>query len=153
MATLALLGDALEGGAVSGQSRKPLRARGEVLYNGIICYRFIAEFDVKARIKLALAGGSVRMEPLASTSMDDEVVCETGYIHLLEEPKHGPGIVKPGSGRHNANFWSFSRQASIRVTVPHEQQQRGFEKRQALRAATENEKKNRKRKKKKPKKT
>lgn len=119
MSDLTQTGQAIEGDAVEGQSRHPLKARGLAIHNGVRCFRFVASFDVKARIAKALSAGSTRLEPTASTSLSDEVICDKAVIHSLKQ-RHSSSVSK-GSATHQANHWHFPQQSSVRIDMPHQE--------------------------------
>lgn len=118
MADLTGAGQAIEGKGLSGQSRNPLISRGLVVYNGIRCFRFVAAFDVRATPKAPPEPAPApRLEPTASVSPADTVVCEKAIIHSLKHKRSDN--VAPGSGTHQSNFWSFASQASARIEYAH----------------------------------
>lgn len=118
MATLTANGEGIEGDSVVGQSRKPTIARGLVKLNGQTCYRFVADFDVKARITNVLTAIN-RLEPIASTLPSDEVICAKANIHSVKNKVTSE--VDKGSHSHQTNVWRFPNQTSVIVTASHQE--------------------------------
>lgn len=131
--TLSVGGDSIEGEKVAGQSRHPLpHARGLTKVNGVVCYQFDADFDVRARVVEPPDPEAVRLNPAASTSPADEVVCARAIIHSIKN--RFTQSVEHGSATHKTNQWRFPRQCLVTVDRVHEEIARAQEKR-ALSAA------------------
>lgn len=117
MTSLVRPGEAIEGGSLSGSARKVPINRGRVEYRGQRCFRYIADFDVRARVERALAGDAERLEPTAATSVGDELICSKAIIHTMDKrPSHS---LQHRTSTHKANFITFSRQTAARVETAH----------------------------------
>ena len=115
------LGDAIEGLAIQGQSRKPLdiKNRGLVKYGGKLCYRFVARFDVRAHVHKPLPpdfATDERLNPEARTG-EEELLAEKAIIHSIK-PKYSSDVAS-GSHTHKTNHWRFPQQATVEVDVCH----------------------------------
>lgn len=119
MSDLTRPGDALEGDSLEGQSRDPIIPRGLMRVNGLKCYKFSSSFDVKSKIKCALSSGAVRLDPNASVSCADQLLCERATILSLK--MRYSKSVSTGSATHKANFWAFPQQAIARIDMAHQQ--------------------------------
>jgi len=121
------INSAIEGQSVLGHSRDPLINRGLKRYNNKDCYRFVAAFDVKAKVKDLLREIAMRIEPESFLDIGDEVICEKAFIHSLKN-KYSSEI-KPASATHKATLWIFPHQTAVKVSIPHEEIRRAIAKR------------------------
>lgn len=109
--------EAIEGDKVSGDSRDPLIPRGLVNHNGHRCNRFVAKFNVKA--KVTSPAEVALLEPNANLSMGDSIKCDKATIHSMTR-KYRADVVH-GSASHKTNAWSFSDRTSARIESPHQE--------------------------------
>lgn len=114
-----MLGDAIEGASASGSSRNPLNNRGMVKLGGARCVCFVASFDVAATIDTPLEDSASRLMPLAFTDLDRELRCDKALIHSMD--KKPSASVSSRSGRHKANFWTFTKQTAIQIDKAHQE--------------------------------
>lgn len=115
-------GEAIEGIRIKGHSRDPLRMLGArpVEMNGIRCYRFVADFDAVARIDKELPAGTPKIIPSSLVSEGDNVLCQKAIIYATKRRYKSEGV-KPTTGRHKANHWTFSFQTAVQIEFGHEQ--------------------------------
>lgn len=119
MSDLVQVGQGIEGDSIEGQSRKPLINRGLTKHNGIQCHRFEANFDVKAKIEQTLSSDGKRIDPHASTSLNDQVICDKAFIHS-KKAKYSKDLTT-GSATHKTNTWRFPQQTSVAITHAHQE--------------------------------
>src|SRR5512140_1215216 len=98
MPELVQVDQSIEGDAIEGQSRDPLKNRGWMRVNGQRCSTFVATFDVRGEVTRPLAPDAQRIEPDAVTSPGNKVICEKALIHSVKE-KHRTSVAK-GSASH-----------------------------------------------------
>lgn len=115
MGTLVEVGQAIEGLAVAGQSRHPLRPLSRRLISKYQCRRYRAEHDVSAWITLET--DEAQLEPGASISLEDRICCEKALISTTAK-KPSERVTK-GSGKHQTNQWSFNQRTAVRVLHSH----------------------------------
>jgi hypothetical protein len=89
-------------------------------YNAERYHRFKLSFDVRVKIVEVLPGDSKKIEPQASLSLEDELICQTAVLHSVKSKITGDTI-KPGSGTHQAKFWRFPQQTAVRITIAHQE--------------------------------
>lgn len=111
-------GQAIEGLAVSGQSRRPLDARGLIMYNRKRCYLFVASFDVRVNVDKPVPKES-RWFPETSTSINtsDRIICEKANIYSTKQ-RFNTEVAK-GSSTHNSNLWKFPQHTAVLVDKVH----------------------------------
>lgn len=120
MSDLVNVGQSIEGASIAGQSRKPLFTTGMTKRNGIVCYHFVAKFDVRAHVKSPLSADAKRLDPEASSSLDDEIICAKANIYTLS--KHRPDQkVARGSSTHQTNHWTLPKQSTVRIEFSHQE--------------------------------
>ena len=113
------IGDAIEGAKAKGSSREPLKNRGLVKCCGLRCSFFVASFDVEAQLQEPLAAEAVRINPDAFTDLAREIRCDKALIHSLDgRPNLSVGA---RTGRHQASFWNFGKQTSIKIDRAHQE--------------------------------
>lgn len=117
MADLVELDAAIEGDAIAGSSRHPLRALGmQPDGRGGRCYRFVGEHNTRAKAT-TVGLPPPRFFPEASLDPNDALVCEKVLIH--SEDRKPAQSVAAGSARHKTNAWSFNRRTGARVSQVH----------------------------------
>lgn len=131
MSDLCQVGAAIEGNSVRGSCRDPVLARGIVRYNGQNCYRFSVKFNVRAQITSELDQKVSPLEPTASRSVDDKLICMEAQIHSIKAKIHRE-LVSNASATHGATQWSFSNQTAVRILHSHDHIQNAFIKRGVL---------------------
>ena len=119
MADLTKAGEAIEGDAVEGHSRRPLAARTPRSFNGQRCHVWTAVFDVKAWPTKTLPADRARLASDASTSPDDKVVCAKATV--LSVKNKVASSVEHRSATHKANVWKFPQQTAIVIDGPHQE--------------------------------
>jgi hypothetical protein len=129
MATLTKQGDSVEGLKVEGNSRRPLFNRGLVYHNGIKCYRFLAEFNIKSKIVEQLSKETIKIEQTAHVSFDDEILCDGAVIHSLKD-KYSKYLGSNVSATHSSNLWYFPNQSNVRITKSHQEIENAIRKRE-----------------------
>jgi hypothetical protein len=103
--------------------------RGIHLVAGKKCVRFVASFNVKARIDEALPHPAL-LHPGASTSIKDEVRCEKAII--LTTGKGCSSSVGTESATHQANQWAFAAHTSVSVETAHQELINAIDKRRRM---------------------
>lgn len=129
MADVVLPPGGIEGLKVSGSSRKPLMNRGIHVVAGQRCIRFVASFNVKAKIDEALPHSPV-LHPGASISVKDEIRCEKALIQTIG--KGYSSSVSAESATHQANHWAFAAHTSVSVETAHQELINAIEKRRRM---------------------
>ena len=119
MASLTKQGDSIEGLKIAGQSRDPLINRGLYIYKEVRCFRFVADFDVKANIVKELNKKTKKIDSEAHLLLDDEIICSGALIHSLND-KYSNSL-EHVSAKHRANVWRFTKQSNVAVTKSHEE--------------------------------
>jgi len=109
--------EAIEGGSISGHSRDPLINRGLKQYGNKECYRFVAAFDVKARIDDVLDEKIKKIEPNSCCKIDDTIICEKALIHSLKQRYNAR--IDHASATHKASIWKFPQQTTVKITLEH----------------------------------
>lgn len=132
MVELVRPGEAIEGAKVDGASRKPLMSRGLYLSDGgTQCYRFVADFDVKARVtELLLSEPETRLHPSAAIDGEAEIICQKAMVHCVS--RKYDQYVGPGSATHQTNHWHFAKQTAVIIDRGHQQIIEALEKRKQL---------------------
>jgi hypothetical protein len=125
------LGDvnqSIEGDPITGQSRKPLNNRGWEKLGDRRINRFVAKFDVKAKVSGILANGEKVFKENSHCDLEDNVFCEAANI-ISEKNKYSTAV-KKGSATHKTNFWSFPQHTMVEVTRSHSEIQDAIQKRE-----------------------
>lgn len=110
-------GEAIEGAKISGQSRKPLRAKGTEVRNGINCAVFMAEFDVGSKVEESLAPSARKIIDSSLTQENDSLLCRKAFIYTLK-PRRMSEEVSHGSSTHKTNKWRFSSHTAVQIDQP-----------------------------------
>jgi hypothetical protein len=103
--------------------------RGIRLVAGRRCIRFVASFNVKAKIDEALPHPPL-LHPDASISIDAEIRCDKATIQTT-----GKGYshwVAAESSTHQANHWHFAAHTSVVVETAHQELINAIEKRRRM---------------------
>lgn len=119
--------NAIEGLAVSGHSRHPIKNRGLQLYKNRVCFRFVASFDVRAQVDEPIPEGLSKFEEISNDKVGDQIICEAALIHS-DKNKYSQWIEK-GSSTHKANYWHFSHQTMAKISRAHEEIQNAISRR------------------------
>jgi len=110
-------GDAIEGAAVRLQARNRLISRPAMRVNGLLCCVWTTSFNIRAEIERELQPDAQRIVPSASTSMSDELLCDSATIFSLKD-KYSEEITM-GSSTHQCQVRHFHKQTAVVVDGPH----------------------------------
>lgn len=120
-------GEAIEGKAVDGESRKGLVSFGASMDDEDL-NTYKARFNVKATVETALPA---KLPPLSDEShrdVGDAVVCDAATVQTRDVYK-GAGV-SASSGRHQSQFWRLTKQSLVVIDQAHPEIESGARRRE-----------------------
>lgn len=121
-------GESIEGDRLDGDSRKDLQNKGSRLFHRQLCTRYIAKFNVKARVSVVLTGDAFEKECKADVSEGAAILCDSAIIHTKAKRVSGECVTK-GSHRHQTQAWAFAGHSHAQIEHPHDEIIKAIEKR------------------------
>jgi hypothetical protein len=110
-------GEAIEGLEISGQSRDPIRYSCDKKINNKKCHVYKAEFNVSAKVDVALANEEKLLSE-ASSNVNDDISCDTAVIMNTDKHRYKQDLISNATATHGTNKWRFKKQTNVKIITP-----------------------------------